>query len=146
MPNDLSRAVGFAIQLPKSILTVLNQLYEVEQKLKKQDDPAGLGRNIGKMKDAFADEGLPALDAGGGQCCIRLAYEDPMGQPFKETRTDLDATIAGASTENLVVVEVIKPIIRAIMKDGASEFSKIVQKGIVIVESREEQEHLERND
>lgn len=139
MPTEFSRAMGIRTAIPKSVLTVLNQLYEIEQKLKKQDASAGLRRNIDKMKDAFADEGLPILDAGGGQCCIRLVYDDPMGQPFMETRTDLDATIAGASTENLVVVEVIKPIIRAIVKDGAQEVSRVVQKGIVIVESRKEQ-------
>jgi hypothetical protein len=119
------------IQIPKSILTVLNQLYELEQKLNKQSDPANLRRNLGKMKDALAEEGFP--DTGGGRIC--LAYDDPMGQPFKETRTDLEATIAGSGTENLVVVEVIKPIIRASLRDGVS---LVVQKGIVIVESRKE--------
>lgn len=138
MSNDFSRVMKTSIRIPKSILTVLNQLYEMEQKLKKQDDPASLGRNIGKMKDALAEEGLPTLDAHGDQCRLGLAYENPMGQDFRETRTDLDATIAGAGTENLVVVEVIKPIIRVTMKDGVNEPSKIIQKGIVIVESRKE--------
>ena len=145
MSTEFSRAMETRMQIPKSILIVLNQLYELEQKLK-QNDPAGLGRNIGKMKDALADEGLPALDAHGGQLRLSLAYEDPMGQSFNETRTDLDATIAGAGTENLVVVEVIKPIIRATVKDGANESSKIVQKGIVIVESRKEQQPREYHD
>ena len=127
------------MQIPKSILTILNQLYELEQKLKRQDDPANLSRNVDKMKDAFAEEGLPAWDAGGGQDRVGLAYEDPMGQSFKETRTDLEATISGSGTENLVVVEVIKPIIRAIFRDGTGEFSRVVQKGVVVVESRKEQ-------
>src|SRR5947207_82593 len=118
-------------QIPKSIFTVLNQLYEIEQKLKKQGDPANFSRNVGKMKDAFAEEGFP--DAGGGR--VRCVYEDPMGQIFKETRTDLEATISGSGTENLVVVEVIKPIIRAVVRDGISH---VVQKGVVIVESRKE--------
>lgn len=112
------------IQVSKSILVALNQLYEMEQKLKKAGDTANLQRNVGKMKDAFVEYGL--------------AYEDPMNQPFKETRTDLDATISGEETENLVVVEVIKPIIRAVMREGAGEFSMVVQKGIVVVESRKE--------
>ena len=116
------------LQIPRSILTVLNQLYEVEQKLKKQDDSAGLGRNIGKMKDALAEEGLPTLDARGGQLRIGLAYEDPMGQPFKETRTDLDATIAGPGTDNLVVVEVIKPIIRAIGRTARTSLPRSSKK------------------
>lgn len=124
--------------IPKSVLTVLNQLYEIEQKLQKLADSSTLRRNIDKMKDAFAEEGLPIFDAGGRPCCIGLTYEDPMGQPFRETRTDLDATIAGTGTDDLEVVEVIKPIIRATVKGGEAGLSKIVQKGIVIVQSRKE--------
>jgi hypothetical protein len=126
-------------QIPKSILIVLNQLYELEQKIKKHGDTANLSRNVSKMKDAFVEEGLPTLDAGNGQHRIGLAYEDPTGQSVNETRTDLDFTISGTGTENLVVVEVIKPIIRAIYTDSTGKFSQVVQKGIVIVESRKEQ-------
>ena len=137
--SDFSRAMGIRIQIPKSLLIVLNQLYQVEQKLKKGDDPAGISRNLAKMKDALAEEGFPIVDAGGGQIPITLTYEDPMGKPYNDTRTDLEATISGVGTENLVVVEVIKPIIRATWKDGADVTSKIVQQGIVIVASRKEQ-------
>lgn len=126
------------LSIPKSVLTTLNQLYELEQKLKKHGDPNNLQRNVTKMKDAFAEEGLAMGDLGGVQYRIGLVYEDPMGQSFKETRTDLDATISGSGTDNLVVVEVIKPIIRAVFRDGAGEFGRIVQKGIVIVESQKE--------
>ena len=62
----------------------------------------------------------------------KLYYEDPMGQVFSETRTDLEASITGTNTENLYVVEVIKPIIRI----GDRQFSRVVQKGIVVVESK----------
>jgi len=73
---------------------------------------------------------------------IGLYYEDPMGQSFKETRTDLEATISGQGTENLTVVQVIKPIIRVsrLMNSqeigGARTLSRVAQKGIVIVESQ----------
>jgi hypothetical protein len=126
------------LQIPKSILTAVNQLYELEQKLKRHGDPNNLLRNVIKMKDAFAEEGLPMGDVGGAFVRIGLAYEDPMGQPFKETRTDLDATISGVGTENLVVVEVVKPIIRAVLRDSVGEFARVVQKGVVIVESQKE--------
>jgi hypothetical protein len=112
-------------QVPKSLLTAINQLYEIEQKLSKLHDAGTIQRNVNKMKDAFEEFGL--------------AYEDPMGQAVKETRTDLDARISGSGTEHLVVVEVIKPIIRHIATDGQGKFSVVVQKGIVIVESRKEQ-------
>jgi len=112
-------AQAFLIEIPKWILNTLNNVYEVEKKLALHGDSGNATRNIIKIKDSFAEMGV--------------FYEDPMGQDFKETRTDLDATISGSETENLVVVEVIKPIIRA----GEMSFSRVVQKGIVVVESRE---------
>ena len=126
------------LQLPKCILTALNQLYDIERKLAKAGDVANISRNVEKIRDAFAEDGLTSADIGGGVLSVRLVYEDPMGQVFKETRTDLEASISGTSTSDLVVVEVIKPIIRVVMRDGAGEFSKVVQKGIVVVESRKE--------
>ena len=108
------------VEAPKWALTLMNNLYEVERKLAVHGDPGNASRNIEKMKDALKDEGL--------------FYEDPMRQSFKETRTDLEATITGKSTENLIVVEVIKPIVRY----GGKDFSRVVQKGIVLVQSKNE--------
>ena len=103
--------------LPKWVQQVLNNLYEVENKLGRGGDPGNAMRNVIKMKEALASEGV--------------FYEDPFGQPFDETRTDLEVTISGAGTENLRVVEVIKPIIRV----GESSYSRVVQKGIVVVQA-----------
>ena len=126
-------------QVPKSILVVLNQLYVMDQKLKEHGDQANLQRCVTKIKDVFSEDGLLMLDLMGGRRRCGLVYEDPMGQLFKETRTDLEASISGSGIENLVVVEVIKPIIRAVLRDSAGEFSQVVQKGVVIVESQKEQ-------
>jgi hypothetical protein len=104
-------------EVPKWILTVLNHLYEVESKLRRQGDSSNALRNVDKMKEAIASEGV--------------FFEDPFGQDFKETRTDLEATITGQGTESLRVVEVIKPIIRI----GTQQLSRVVQKGIVVVQS-----------
>jgi DNA mismatch repair ATPase MutS len=117
----------FRIQISKTLLTILNQVYEMEQKLAKNGDQNNLLRNLEKIKDA--------LEHGEG---LGLVYENPLGQPFNETRTDVEATISGQITDNLVVVEVIKPIIRAIIREGSAEISKVAQKGVVIVESRKE--------
>lgn len=105
---------------PRWALTLLNQLFEIEKKLSATEggDPNNCLRNVVKIKDALQEQGL--------------FYEDPIGQPFTETRTDLEATISGQGTDNLKVVEVIKPIIR----EGTSDFSRVSQKGIVIVESQ----------
>jgi hypothetical protein len=109
-----------AIEVPKWALALINNLYAVERKLALHGDPANALRNVEKMKDALEAQGL--------------FYEDPLGQPFNVTRTDLEADISGSGIENLVVVEVIKPIIRG----GDANFSRVVQKGIVLVQSKDD--------
>ena len=108
------------IEIPKWALQMLNNLYEIERKLSIHGDPGNVGRNVEKMKEALGNLGL--------------FYEDPLGQPFRETRTDLEANISGQGTDNLAVTEVIKPIIRFRQAD----FSRVVQKGIVVVQSKDE--------
>jgi hypothetical protein len=112
------------IEIPKWVLNTLNHLFDIERKLALHGDTASIGRNVERIKDTFAAE--------------RLFYENPMGQPFNETRVDLDASISGESVDNLVVTEVVKPIIRA----GTTEFSQVIQKGIVVVKSKEQGEAL----
>jgi hypothetical protein len=58
--------------------------------------------------------------------------ENPLGEPYNENRTDCDASIAGDNTENLFISEVVRPIIRYKHKGQ----SIIVQKAIVIVQSK----------
>lgn len=106
-----------AAEIPKWVQQLLNNLYEVENKISRSGDPGNALRNVMKMKEAIATEGV--------------FYEDPFGQPFNETRTDLEVTISGVETESLRVVEVIKPIIRV----GDSSYSRVVQKGIVVVQA-----------
>jgi hypothetical protein len=104
----------------KAFLRLVNQVYEIEQGITKITGTERIARNITKMKDALLEFGF--------------FYEDPQGQSYKETRTDLEATIAGSGTANLIVVEVHKPIVRF----GVEASSRIVQKGIVVVASKEE--------
>jgi len=105
------------IEVPKFVLQVLNNLCDIERKIALHGDPGNVKRNVERIKETFEDE--------------KVFYEDPMGQAFTETRTDLAATITGEGADNLKVVEVIKPIIRV----GDKSFSRVVQKGIVIVQS-----------
>jgi len=106
------------LEVPQWVLQTLNNLYDIDRKLIMHGDPGNIRRNIDRIKDTFESE--------------KLFYEDPMGQPFSETRTDLEASITGSGTEDLVVVEVIKPIVRL----GERSYSRVVQKGIVIVRSK----------
>jgi hypothetical protein len=105
-------------EVPKWVLQTLNNIYDMERKLNSHGDPGNLRRNIDRIKEAFELE--------------NVFYDDPLGQPFNETRTDLEASITGIEVDDLVVVEVIKPIVRV----GPRAYSRVVQKGIVIVKSK----------
>lgn len=107
-------------EVPKWALQVLSNLYDIERKLAAHGDPLNARRNVERIKEAFENQ--------------QLFYEDPMGQSFDETRTDLEASITGTGTENLQVVEVIKPIVR--IHFGDRSHSRVAQKGIVVVASQ----------
>jgi len=116
---------GLQVSVPKYIFVLVNNLFEIEKKIAISGDSGNFSRNVTKMKEALEENGI--------------SYENPDGEPFNETRTDLDASISGQGTENLYVVDVIKPIIRA----GTSGISTVIQKGIVVVESRNNGEENE---
>jgi molecular chaperone GrpE (heat shock protein) len=108
------------VQIPKSILLLINNVFEIQKKIETTDDALNIGRNLVKLSEALEEQGL--------------TYENPIGQEFNQTRTDLEATISGEGTENLIVVDVLKPIIRM----GNSNNSVVIQKGIVIVQTFKE--------
>jgi len=116
------------IKIPKLYITLLNQLFEIERKLGESEEYEKIARNIERMKDVFCSEISPQ-DAN-----TELFYENPMGQTYNETRNDLDAHIIGEGTENLIVVDVIKPIIR--IGNRQQGLTKVVQRAMVTVESK----------
>lgn len=111
---------GMQISIPKDTILIINNLFEIEKKISIHGDAGNLLRNVTKIREVIEAQGL--------------TFEDPQGQAFNQTRADLDATISGEGTENLYVVDVIKPIIRV----SISGISQVVQKGIVVVESKSE--------
>lgn len=108
----------------KVYLDMLNQLFEIEKKLERIEEKNSISRNLNKLKEIFQTE---ISSQGHG-----LFYENPVGEPYNETRFDCEASIAGTDTDNLVITEVIKPIIR--LKQGG--ISQIVQKAVVVVQSQ----------
>lgn len=104
---------------PKSLFRLLNQIFELERKAARLTDSDNVLRQVRRMKELFEED-------------FHLTYEDPTGQSFSETRTDVEARLAGDSAEDLVIVETLKPVIR--YSPGVT--SSIVQKGIVVAGSR----------
>jgi len=112
------------LKYPKNYLTILNQIFEIENKLAKIQEQNSIQRNIDRLKDFFSTDAL-SDDQG-------LEYHNPIGERYNETRTDCEANISGTSHENLEIIEVLKPIIYA--KIGNSKI--VIQKAIVIVQSK----------
>lgn len=111
----------------KPYFELLDQVFEVERKLDKIQETNSISRNLNRIKEIFENfsSNSSGLDVG-------FTYHDPIDEKYNETRLDLEASIAGNSSENLIVIEVIKPIIR--YKIGGNTF--IARKGVVIVESK----------
>jgi len=122
--KPISTMNNITLKYPKNYLTILNQIFEIENKLKKVQEQNSIQRNIDRLKDFFASE---ALSVGQG-----LAYHNPIGENYDETRTDCEASISGASHENLEIIEVLKPIIYA----QVGNHKMVIQKAIVIVQTK----------
>ena len=112
----------------KPYFELLDQLFEIERKLENIEESNSISRNLNKMKDIFETN----LFSSSTSSEIGFTYHNPIGESYNETRLDLEASIAGNSTDNLVIKEVIKPIIR--YKSGGSTL--IARKGVVVVESK----------
>ena len=111
----------------KYYFELLDQVFEIERKIEQINEQNSIKRNLLKIKDLI--EFSIFTDPSGQQS--GLTYHNPIGEAYNETRLDLEASISGDSVENLVVKEVIKPIIR--YKSGSATLIAI--KGVVIVES-----------
>lgn len=99
---------------------VINQVFALERKARRMEGGESLLRHVRRIREHYAELGL--------------RYEDLTGEPFDETRTDCEAHIASASDENLVITEVLKPLIRV----RSGPMTRLVQRAIVVVESQSE--------
>lgn len=97
---------------------ILNQVFELEKKIKGKDELVSLQRNIDRIKNSFEELGL-------------MMY-NPQGETYTETRTDVEASISGDSAKNLQIINVIKPIVYE-QNNGSRA---LIQKGVVVVESK----------
>lgn len=117
------------IKPKKWCLDLINQIFEIEKKIGSVKEQNSINRNINKLKDILENE---MFDQDGIGEVAGLVYHNPIGEDYNETRTDCEASIAGTSTNNLIITEVIKPIVR--FRKGI--INQIVQKGVVIAESQ----------
>ena len=109
-------------EIPKWLLNSLNNIYQLKLKAKRKGFYDEIERDLVKLKENFADGGL--------------IIHDPLGEKCPDTRTDVEVNIAGEGGENLVIIDVIKPIIRQGTSGLTINQSTVVQKGIVVAEQQ----------
>ncbi|MDR0866806.1 MAG: hypothetical protein LBO74_18020 [Candidatus Symbiothrix sp.] len=97
-------------------IQLINQVAEIRQKIVREKLEAKFERNFNRIFAILEEEGF--------------VCQYPLGEKYNETRTDCEATIIGKEAKNMVVTQVIKPIIYKKSPEGLT----LVQKGIVMVE------------
>ncbi|MET4083442.1 hypothetical protein ABIB40_003413 [Pedobacter sp. UYP30] len=96
-------------------LAIINQVFEIEQRLIQENNSEKFSRNFQKISMLLAEDGYKV--------------SNPIGEAFSEARTDIDASLIGTSSKKKII-RVIKPIIYLQQDGGVS----LIQKGIVIAE------------
>lgn len=119
-----------SIKVPQSYLDFINQIFEIEKKTANLKEDNSINRNINKIKGLLEDD---LFKAG---ITIGLTYHNPIGETYTDTRTDCEATISGTEVENLVIIEVIKPIIFYTYQENEKVIKIIIQPAIVIVQAK----------
>ena len=97
-------------------IQLINQIVEIRQKISEEKLDKKFERNFNRIFSAFEEKGF--------------ICQYPLGEKYNETRTDCDATIIGKESSDMIIVQVIKPVIYK--KNAAGPM--LVQKGIVMVE------------
>ena len=113
---------------------LINQIFEIENKVRDIKETNSIQRNVDRLKTFFESEF--SKDGSG------FVYHNPKGENWDESRIDCEANITGIGTEDLEIVDVIRPIIiykyKSIDAITSQEIIKpfIVQKAIVVVKSK----------
>ncbi|MGJ8592560.1 MAG: hypothetical protein ACSHXF_08435 [Aquaticitalea sp.] len=94
---------------------IINQIFALEQKSKKENISL-FDRQLERIYHEFETSGYHIIN--------------PLGQPYKNEMTDVEANIVGEIHRNMKIVKVLKPTIYQIKNDQ----TELIQKGIVIVE------------
>ena len=118
------------VKVPQAYLDFMNQIFEIEKKTANIGEENSIQRNLNKIKGILEEEFFR------GNNLIGLTYHNPIGENYSDTRTDCEATIAGNDINNLLIIEVIKPIVFCAYQENDLVMKSIVQQAVVIVKSK----------
>lgn len=101
----------------EQIIQIINQVSEINQKLIQENVLPKFERNLNRLFSIFEEEGY---------ICTM-----PLGEKYNDARTDCTANVVGKEGKNMIITQVIKPIIYK----KANGTITLLQKGIVMVEN-----------
>ena len=107
---------------------VLNNLFNARKRLSRVAGTEAAERSLDLIEEAFS-----AVPVGAAGKCVAFIMHDPTGEPYAPTRADLQASLAGESSEKMRVCETMKPIISLRTTIDGMATSIIVQQGVVVV-------------
>lgn len=97
-------------------LLIINQLFEIQQKLREMGKAESFERNFNRLFAVFEEDGF--------------IVQNPTNEAYSDSRTDCEASIAGSLSSKMKITKTLKPIIYR--KDNANV--QLLQKAVVIVE------------
>ncbi|MET0634372.1 MAG: hypothetical protein ABWZ25_00010 [Chitinophagaceae bacterium] len=101
-----------------SSLHIINNLFEMQVKVRDAGGPESLERNFTRLFNLFEEDGF--------------VVQDPTGESYTDTRTDCEASISGRLGSKLTITRTIKPVIY----QRVDNKMQLLQKAVVIVESK----------
>ena len=98
------------------VIALINQHFLLTKKLDELPGSGASARPVRRMRELLEEDGFVWLD--------------PTGEPYSESRTDMEASLSGEGQGPYTIVEVLKPVIYR--KEG--DQTRLLQKGVVIAE------------
>ncbi|MFN0083431.1 MAG: hypothetical protein ACKVOM_13055 [Ferruginibacter sp.] len=98
------------------MLAIINQVFEIKNKINNLAEPALFERNLNRLYAIFEEEGY--------------IIHDPTNEAYEATRTDCEASIVGSAAGKMKITKTLKPIIYQKLQGNV----QLQQKAIVIVE------------
>lgn len=98
------------------MLAIINQVFEIKNKINNLAEPAVFERNLNRLYAIFEEDGY--------------IVHDPTNELYEATRTDCEASIVGSAAGKMKITKTLKPIIYQKLQGNV----QLQQKAIVIVE------------
>jgi len=102
--------------MTNSTLHIINQLFEMQFKIKELGQSGSFERNFNRLFSIFEEDGF--------------LIQDPTNEMYNDSRTDCEASIIGSVSSKMKIIKTLKPIIYK--KEGSNV--QLVQKAVVLVE------------